>query len=180
MTIRIIPGDLRSKTEQKKVKRFSESITDFNELPIIMNSAKEIMGIAKGGGAFAKDILSIDIQGPDRPHLALVDIPGLIQSSTKGVSNADVAMVSEITERYIQQPRTICLAVVSATNDAANQPILQQVRKFDPKGQVSCRLNTTCVTSSDIFLANPGRYHKARSSFLWLGRRGKFPGACPQ
>jgi len=43
-------------------------------------------------------------------------------------------MVAEITD-YIKQPRTICLAVVSATNDVADQSILQWVRKFDPKGE---------------------------------------------
>lgn len=101
-----------------------------------MDKAKEVMGFADGGGAFAKDILCIEIQGPDRPHLTVVDIPGLIQSSTKGVSVDDVAMVKDITEQYIKQHRTICLAVVSATNDAANQPILDKVREFDPEGQV--------------------------------------------
>lgn len=107
-----------------------------------MEKATAIMGIFDGHSAFAEDILSIEIQGPDRPQLTLVDIPGIIQSSTKGVSNADVAMVAGITERYIKQHRTVCLAVVSATNDAANQPILQQVRKFDPRGEAS---NSLCL-----------------------------------
>lgn len=120
------------------MKSFSESITDLNELPRIMDKAMGVMGISEGHSAFAEDTLSIEIQGPDCPQLTLVDIPGIIQSSTRGVSNADVAMVAGITERYIKQHRTICLAVVSATNDAANQPILQQVRKFDPRGEVSC------------------------------------------
>lgn len=127
----------RPKHEQEKLKSFSESITDLNELPRIMEKAVGIMDISDGHSAFAEDTLSIEIQGPDRPHLTLVDIPGIIQSSTRGVSNADVAKVAGITEHYIKQHRTICLAVVSATNDAANQPILQQVRKFDPRGEVS-------------------------------------------
>lgn len=126
------------------MKRFAQYITDFNELPTIMENAKGVMGITNGGGAFAKDTLSIEIQGPDRPHLTLVDIPGLIQSSTKGVLEGDVGKVAAITEHYIKQPRTICLAVVSATNDAANQPILQQVRKVDPEGQV-CHPTIYCV-----------------------------------
>ncbi|KAK1657773.1 P-loop containing nucleoside triphosphate hydrolase protein [Colletotrichum godetiae] len=103
------------------------------------------MGISNGGGnssqlgqapdsAFSKDTLSIEINGPDRPRLTLIDIPGLIQSATRGVSENDVALVADITDRYIRRPRTICLAVVSATNDAANQPILQRVRRFDPRG----------------------------------------------
>ena len=44
-------------------------------------------------------------------------------------------MVAEITNFYISQPRTICLAVVSATNDYANQPILTKVREVDLEGE---------------------------------------------
>ncbi len=40
------------------------------------------MGIAElestPGPAFSKDTLRIDVEGPMRPQLALVDIPGLI------------------------------------------------------------------------------------------------------
>lgn len=121
--IRVIPDCTRPQSEQDTMKAFSESITNFDDLPTIMEQAMKVMGISDmdtSGSAFAKDTLSIEIQGPDRPQLTLVDIPGLIQTSTKGVSEADVAMVAEITDSYIKQPRTICLAVVAATNDAAN------------------------------------------------------------
>lgn len=137
LTIRVIPDGNRSQDEKDAISAFSECITDFKELPTVMDDAMKVMGISGAGGqgsAFARDTLSIEIQGPDRPQLTLVDIPGLIQTSTKGVSEADVAMVAEITNSYIEQPRTICLAVVAATHDAANQPILQRVRKFDPDG----------------------------------------------
>lgn len=135
LTIRVIPDSSRPELEQAKIKAYSETITDFSELPNIMENAKEIMGISISGSAFSKDVLSTEICGPERPQLTLVDIPGLIQATTKGVSAADVAMVGEITNRYIEQPRTICLAVISATNDAANQPILDRVRKVDPEGE---------------------------------------------
>lgn len=137
LTIRVIPDSSRPETEKNAISDFSECITDFDQLPTIMGNAMKVMGIVDGDAptsAFAKDTLSIEIQGPDRPQLTLVDIPGLIQTSTKGVSEADVAMVAEITNSYIEQPRTICLAVVAATHDAANQPILQRVRKYDPNG----------------------------------------------
>ncbi|KAK3620185.1 hypothetical protein LTR22_025699 [Elasticomyces elasticus] len=40
-------------------------------------------------------------------------------------------MVAEITDFYIKQRRTICLAVIQATNDYARQPVLTKVRKID-------------------------------------------------
>lgn len=145
LTVKVIPDSTRSAEEQMQIKEFSETITDFSDLPDIMENAKAVMGINEIGNAFSKDILSIDIAGPDRPHLTLVDIPGLIQSSTKGVSKADVQMVADITNHYIEQPRTICLAIISATNDAANQSILDRVRKFDPEGEVSLFARSICL-----------------------------------
>ncbi|KAF6793434.1 dynamin family protein [Colletotrichum sojae] len=112
--------------------------------------------------AFSKDTLSIEINGPNRPQLTLIDIPGIIQSATKGVSETDVAMVTEITDRYIKRPRTICLAVVSATNDAANQPILQSVRRFDPQGERTLGV----ITKPDQLPKGSG----SESKFLELAR----------
>lgn len=141
LTIKVIPDPSRPAPVLDSIRRFKESITDFEELPSLMNKAMEIMGIDSdlasnpNSRAFAKDVLSIEIEGPARPQLTLVDLPGLIQTETKGVTKADVSLVAEITDHYISQPRTICLAVVAATTDYANQGILTKVRKVDPKGE---------------------------------------------
>ncbi|KAF5493180.1 Interferon-induced GTP-binding protein Mx1 [Colletotrichum fructicola] len=173
ITVRVIPDPDRSQEDQKRIKDFSESITDFKDLPFIMDAATKVMGIGNGGSsgpqpdqapasAFSKDTLSIEINGPNRPQLTLIDIPGLIQSATKGVSETDVAMVTDITDRYIKRPRTICLAVVSATNDAANQPILQRVRRFDPQGERTLGV----ITKPDQLPKGSGSEYK----FLELAR----------
>lgn len=162
LTIRVIPDSDRPQKEQDEIKNYSETIADFADLPKIMNNAMKVMGISEGGNAFAKDTLSIEICGPTRPQLTLVDIPGLIQTSTKGVSETDVDLVAAITDHYIKQPRTICLAVISATHDAANQPILQRVRKFDPQGDRTLGV----ITKPDRLSAGSG----SESKFLELAR----------
>jgi len=133
----VIPDNKRPAGEQVPIKAFKESISDFEDLPYLMDKATTLMGInntSPKSRAFAKDVLSIEIEGPSRPQLTLVDLPGLVQTQTKGVTEEDVQLVTEITDQYISQPRTICLAVVSATNDYANQGILKKVRKVDPEG----------------------------------------------
>ncbi|KAH7016236.1 P-loop containing nucleoside triphosphate hydrolase protein [Microdochium trichocladiopsis] len=112
--------------------------------------------------AFSKDTLSIETSGPSRPQLTVIDIPGLIQSSTRGISEEDVVMVTEITDRHIKQSRTICLAVISATNGAANQSILQRVRKFDPAGKRTLGV----ITKPDQLPAGTG----TESKFLELAQ----------
>ena len=140
LTLKLIPDPKRPSVEQASIKAFEKSITNFDELPSIMNAAMAVMDIGDNSTsgskprAFARDVLSIEIEGPSRPQLTLVDIPGLIQTDTKGVTRADVDLVAEITDQYIKQPRTICLAVVSGANDYANQKILTKVREVDPEG----------------------------------------------
>ncbi|KAF2966504.1 hypothetical protein GQX73_g7045 [Xylaria multiplex] len=170
LTIRVIPDDARPPNEKESIKAFAESITDFADLPQIMDLAMTAMGIANKDGsdtsvptrAFARDTLSIEIEGPSRPQLTLVDIPGLIHTSTRGVSDADVDLVAEITDHYISQPRTICLAVVSAANDAANQTILAKVRRVDPHGDRTLGI----ITKPDIPPPGSG----SESKFLELAR----------
>ncbi|KAI0440050.1 interferon-induced GTP-binding protein Mx [Xylaria telfairii] len=170
LTIRVIPDDARPAQEKDSIKAFAESITDFSDLPRIMDLAMTTMGITNKEEfdtsaltrAFARDTLSIEIEGPSRPQLTLVDIPGLIHTSTRGVTDADVDLVAEITDHYISQPRTICLAVVSAANDVANQTILKKVRQVDPHGDRTLGV----ITKPDIPPPGSG----SESKFLELAR----------
>jgi len=124
ITIKVIPDDERPPDERVPIEAFKESISDFKELPSLMDRATTLIGInnrsTSKSRAFAKDVLSIEIEGPSRPQLTLVDLPGLVQTETRGVTEEDVQLITEITDSYISQHRTICLAVVSATNDYAN------------------------------------------------------------
>ena len=167
LTVKVIPDPMRPAGEQAAIKGFQESITDFAELPRVMDMAMDVMGIQKdgmapGGRAFARDVLSIEIEGPSRPQLTLVDIPGLIETATKGVSPADIDLVTEITDFYIKQPRTICLAVVSATSDYATQRILTKVREVDPEGDRTLGV----ITKPDRLPAGSG----SERSFIDLAR----------
>ncbi|MCJ1311364.1 hypothetical protein MMC25_005035 [Agyrium rufum] len=156
IVIRIIPDQNRPSHEQEIIRAFAGRITDFDELPALMIEANRVIGIEGKEGAparaFARDVLSIEIAGPNRPQLTVVDLPGLIQNDTKGVTEADIQLVTDITTHYISQPRTICLAVVSALNDYANQSILRRVRNVDPEGQRTLGI----ITKPDRLEANSG------------------------
>ena len=168
LTIKIIPDSKRPAGEKASIKAFQESITDFEQLPGIMNAAKAVMdgdSNADSGStpkAFAQDVLSIEIGGPSRPQLTLVDIPGLIQTDTRTTTKADVELVEEITDQYISQPRTICLAVVSAAYDCANQKILTKVRNVDPKGDRTLGI----ITKPDLLPGGSG----LETAYLELAR----------
>lgn len=136
---KIIPDKARPAEEQAQLTSFKLAIRNFDELPGLIESATKAMGLGDGNSgntlrAFARDILSITICGPDCPQLTLVDLPGLIHSENESQSSDDVKLVSEQVERYIAEPRTIILPIISAKNDYANQIILRRVRSVDPDG----------------------------------------------
>ncbi|PSN72214.1 hypothetical protein BS50DRAFT_484185 [Corynespora cassiicola Philippines] len=138
ISTRITPDKDRSEKMKEKLKGFSSTISDFSELPEVINKAMEAMGlekVGKGSRAFSSDVLTIEIGGPRRPHLTLVDTPGLIHSAIRQQSRDDVDLIRRLVLKYIENPRTIILPIITAKNDAANQIILQHCRQMDEHGQ---------------------------------------------
>jgi hypothetical protein len=120
--------------DQKRLGNFCEVLNSFEGLPNLIEKAKAVMGISEHGNAFSNDLLRVEISGPDRPHLTIVDLPGLIHSETKLQSATDVQLVQDVVQSYMREERSIILAVVSAKNDFANQIVLRLARGADPAG----------------------------------------------
>jgi len=65
---KINPDEGRSDEEKEKLHRFSKSIKDFGDLPSLIDEATAAMGLGPSK-AFSKDVLCIELCGPDRPQL---------------------------------------------------------------------------------------------------------------
>ncbi|KAI7531252.1 hypothetical protein KC331_g14216, partial [Hortaea werneckii] len=144
ISTKIIPDKVRPAAEKKRLEGFKRTIGDFGELPNLMEEATDLMGLGGGedgaGGparAFSRDVLSIEIAGPGRPHLTLVDLPGLIHSENKMQSKDDVELIRGLVDDYLKEKRTIIMAVVSAKNDYANQIILKKCRDPGSENEAS-------------------------------------------
>jgi GTPase SAR1 family protein len=116
-TVSIVPHESRDTTEQHELAGFHEKLEGFDGLAEVIEKAKDAMGLSTKGKTFTKDLLRIEITGPDRPHLTIVDLPGLIHSETKHQKASDVELIQEVVQSYMREPRSIILAVVSAKND---------------------------------------------------------------
>ncbi|KAL1966677.1 hypothetical protein VTN77DRAFT_3874 [Rasamsonia byssochlamydoides] len=66
----VIPDSERPQHEQDQIKSFRETITDFNELPSLIERATRLIGLDKAvestncRRAFAKDMPRVEIEGP--------------------------------------------------------------------------------------------------------------------
>ncbi|KAK4142578.1 P-loop containing nucleoside triphosphate hydrolase protein [Dichotomopilus funicola] len=133
-SVSIVPHESRSEQERKALLAFRSDLDGFDALPDLIEKAKAEMGITAHGRAFAKDILRIEATGPNRPHLTIVDLPGLIHTETKNQTGEDVQLIQDVVKSYMKEARCIILAVVSAKNDFANQVVLKLARTVDPTG----------------------------------------------
>ncbi|KAI0811301.1 P-loop containing nucleoside triphosphate hydrolase protein [Xylaria sp. FL0064] len=135
VTVSIIPHTSLYRSERKTLSAFHEKLVGFEGVPELIESAKVAMGISMQGKGFSKDLLRIEISGPQHPHLTIVDLPGLIHSETRQQSASDVELVRDVVQIYMKQPRSIILAVISAKNDFANQIVLKLAQTIDPSGK---------------------------------------------
>jgi len=150
VSVSIVPHESRSESEQQSLGGFQEKLDSFDGLPTLIENAKAALAISTHGRAFSKDLLRIEVSGPDRPHLTIVDLPGLIHSETKQQSASDVELVQDVVQAYMKEPRSIILAVVSAKNDYANQIVLKLARAADKKGNRTLGV----ITKPDTLIAS--------------------------
>lgn len=86
----------------------------------------------QGDNGYSEDILKVEIKGPLKPNLTLLDPPGLYTSTPKQELDAE-KVVSHAMESYMSNPQNIILAVASAKKSQYLQALLESVKKFDPK-----------------------------------------------
>jgi len=134
-SIDIIPSKERNDSDRNQLSHFRDFVSDVTDFGTLMEIAIELISSKNIRGQFSsKDVLRVEVSGPDQSHLTVVDLPGLIQTSKMHQSKDDVDAIAAIAHRYMKSSRTIILAVVSAANDYANQGVLEKARAVDPKG----------------------------------------------
>ncbi|KAK8009228.1 dynamin [Apiospora marii] len=145
VTVTIIPGPDATDDHKKRLSNFTfDSLTIENfrkELPSIMKQANVAMGIrtdfsSSKGKVFSKDVLRIEKRGPDEDYLTVIDVPGIFRNANEGVTTTeDVGLVIEMVKQYIQDSRTIILAVLAGNGHIDNQEILTLASQCDPTGE---------------------------------------------
>ena len=81
---------------------------------------------------FSNDVLRLEISGPKQEHLSVIDVPGIFKSTTEGVTTkADIQLVRNMVKGYMDNPRSVMLAVVPASIDLETQEILELAAEAD-------------------------------------------------
>ncbi|KAL9113964.1 MAG: hypothetical protein Q9227_002098 [Pyrenula ochraceoflavens] len=135
VSVSITPGSERTEAQKNTLKNFRRRISGYDDFPSIVTEAQKAMGLSDNDADFAHDILKVEVYGPKQPQLTLVDLPGLIQSSTDAQKEDQINVVYDIVKSYMRNPRSIILAIVSATDHYQNQGVLRTARDIDREGE---------------------------------------------
>lgn len=71
-----------------------------------------MIGVSKEGFLFSRDILRVEVPGLMRPHLTLVDLPGLYHASDELQNEDGVAFVESLLLSYMKNRCSVMLAVI--------------------------------------------------------------------
>ncbi|RJE19220.1 dynamin GTPase [Aspergillus sclerotialis] len=133
--ISIEPGPSRKDEEERRnLRSFTyDKFSNGNDLPDLLKEAKERMGITESfDSGFSDDVLKVEIWGPEKPELTLVDLPGLYYSTSEDQGPQGIKIVDELTEKYMKNSKSIILAVINANADYHIQVVLDKAKRFDP------------------------------------------------
>ncbi|KAL8791488.1 MAG: hypothetical protein Q9213_000105 [Squamulea squamosa] len=141
--VSIIPDKNASNEDAARMKAWKkDGLTSLDRANFsgILEEVHKIMGIGDlSTGAkksFSDDVLRIEVAGPTEQHLSVVDVPGIFRKITEGVTTQlDIANVRAMAERYMDNMRSVILAVIPANVDIATQEILEMAKVYDKEGQ---------------------------------------------
>lgn len=113
---------------------------DLHELTL--SQTHEKMGLSsidhvegKRAPTVARDVLRLEISGPDQEHLSVIDVPGIFKSTTEDLTTkAGIQFVRNMVKGYMDNPRSVMLAVLPPSIDLATQEILELAAEADPLG----------------------------------------------
>lgn len=132
--VSIYPDDDRSPVEKDQLRAFDPGKFALEHFADIVQRAGDFIRVGKDGQMFSKDVLRIELQGPEQPHLTLVDLPGLYHASDESQTEEGIAFVESLVMSYMHNARSVILAVISAKSDVTLQKVTSLARKVDPKG----------------------------------------------
>ncbi|EFR02473.1 dynamin [Nannizzia gypsea CBS 118893] len=135
ITATIIPHSSRDEATATRLRSYRKNLLGYNELPDVIEAVGALMGLRgftdeQNAPPFALDVLRIEVIGETGLHLTIVDLPGLVS----GAESDDSSVVENLVDSYLENSRTIILAVVPATSDVETQPIIRAARQFDKEG----------------------------------------------
>lgn len=128
--------NVKIRFSDKPEKPLAQTGFSATDLPGIIEEAKVQMGLASDNSReFSKDLLRIEVEGPDMPPLTLIDLPGIFHVESEKQSKKGIETVNELVDTYMRQANSIILVVVEADHQLGSHIALAKAEGVDPERQ---------------------------------------------
>ena len=118
-------AELRAKDERTTVKNKEGLAKE------IENLTNKLCG-GEDNVIWTEDAIEIKLVAPDVPDLTIIDLPGIVRSKIEGQADSIIENVDALLNKYLEDKRTVILAVIPANQDIATNDILRRAEKVDP------------------------------------------------
>ena len=156
------------------------------QLGLKESKASDTMGIppldfsrVKGQSTFFNNIFRIELYNPEKSLLSVIDVPSIFRTTKKGKTmEEDKLLIKNMVCRYIENPRTIILAIITANVDIATTEILNMAIEVDLFGQWTLGILTkpdliNKGAEQDTIDLVRGRKKKLKLGYYLIRNRGK-------
>jgi GTP-binding protein EngB required for normal cell division len=173
VSVSIIPSTNRTYESQSIISNFKPKANVAEDFGAVVMEAKKFLleniePAGKSTGAtYLQDVLHVSVNNPTLPPLTLVDLPGIIHSTTKRHTTRDIQDVRTVVESFMEDPNSIILAIMSAENDLQNQEIPEMIKRVDPNGQRTLGI----ITKPDTLTAG----QKREQDFINCAKNEEYP-----
>ncbi|TFK89209.1 hypothetical protein K466DRAFT_597995 [Polyporus arcularius HHB13444] len=135
---------------------------------------EELRGLVSSKlNAFSKNVICIDLAGPDLVDLSFIDLPGIIQNAENDPKGEAVGLVESLVNTYIKG-NCLILVTISMSDDIENQKAGYLARLADPTGSRTIGVLTKADTIPQGSLGKQQRWRDVLEGRQHATKHGYF------